>query len=668
MRRTLDEEAKYLARQRRAKQKKRSALDDAEDAEPAGVLAHSSQLWGPTIYMEAWRMTQSDVISVTMSVPTSRGMRRRAAAASTALGNSSQLSFRQAVSRPPLENERDYRARLDARLHRQLHLERDIFMSNLTGRRDRRVALENPAASRIQRCVRGFLLRKWMKSAKKSLIRRAMMKKSYKAVSRQIKLRMQLEENARRQKNRKGEACITIQAAWRRVLGLKVAHKELITQRIELLSSAAAAVQGLVRLRQARRCGAKRRMRAWQARRLGAARVLQAAQLRSWGSRRAHRRVVLIDSLAAAIVQQLCRGFLARKATKGRAWRLEEEEKNIAALRLQPIYRGRLARIIVKRMREMERLELRNAFSISIERVWRGRLGRARAEVLARHFRFEVQFIAAMQIGRIVRGHLGRVFAIVEKEMQEEDLFVQCRLGNVDVVNDLFVGFSTDVEYGPDSKDEKGNTLLAVAARWGHKAIIRKCLKWEIDPNVANDKGETPVMICVRGCRVDTPELVDTAEYLISKPQVELQHFGRTLLHDAAERNLASLCKALITRGVSADVADPEGSTPLHCATVAGAHEAAETILNRLHDVNAVNAQRTDGNTPLHCAATSGHQKLVELFCHSAGVDYTARNGDGLQAWELAKDNDHEACMQIILQAIRPAGGELEDGDHGLGF
>ena len=112
----------------------------------------------------------------------------------------------------------------------------------------------------------------------------------------------------------------------------------------------------------------------------------------------------------------------------------------------------------------------------------------------------------------------------------------------------------------------------------------------------------------------------------------------------------------------------PEGSTPLHCATVAGAHEAAETILNRLHDVNAVNAQRTDGNTPLHCAATSGHQKLVELFCHSAGVDYTARNGDGLQAWELAKDNDHEACMQIILQAIRPAGGELEDGDHGLGF
>ena len=571
-RRTLADEAKYLARQRRAKQKTRaSALggrDEEEDASAAAaVLMHSARVWGPTIYMEAWRMTQSDVIAVTTSIPAAHTHRRRHGGVdSTRARDGTQLSFRQAVSRPPLESERDYHARLDARLHAQLHLEREIFLANLNGRRTRRMALENPAASAIQRCVRGYLLRKWLKTAKKSLIRRAMMKKSYKAVSRQIKLKMQLEENARRAKNRKGEACVVMQAAWRRVLGLKVAHKELITQRIELLSSAASAIQCLVRWRMSRRTAAKRRMRSWQARRLAAARVLQAAQLRWWSSRCATRRVVLIDALAAGVIQQFARHFLAGKATKGRAWRIEEEEKNSAALRLQPIYRGRLARFTVRRMRAAEKVELRHAAALAVERCWRGRLGRARAEFLDRHFRFEVKLIAALHISRVARGHLGRVYAIVEKDIQEEDLFVQCRKGNVEVVNDLFVGFSTDVEYTVESKDPKGNTLLAVAARWGHKAIVRKCLKWEIDPNVANDAGETPVMLCVRQCRVDTPELVDTAEYLISKPQVELVHFGRTLLHDAAARNLSKICKCLITRGVSADVADEDGETPLHSA------------------------------------------------------------------------------------------------------
>tara|TARA_B110000208_G_C11615917_1_gene375368 strand:- start:528 stop:773 length:246 start_codon:yes stop_codon:yes gene_type:complete len=81
-----------------------------------------------------------------------------------------------------------------------------------------------------------------------------------------------------------------------------------------------------------------------------------------------------------------------------------------------------------------------------------------------------------------------------------------------------------------------------------------------------------------------------------------------------------------------------------------------------MHDANAVNAQRlSDGFTPLHVAAEKGDQTMLELFCRQSGIDLHIKDNNGLQAWEVAKEKNNEACMQILLAAIR---GEGDGGGY----
>jgi hypothetical protein len=66
-------------------------------------------------------------------------------------------------------------------------------------------------------------------------------------------------------------------------------------------------------------------------------------------------------------------------------------------------------------------------------------------------------------------------------------------------VEDLFKGFGTQEMYTSESTDEDGNTILNAAAKWGHKRLVRRALKWACDVNHMNDDGLTAVEMAVRG-------------------------------------------------------------------------------------------------------------------------------------------------------------------------
>ena len=98
--------------------------------------------------------------------------------------------------------------------------------------------------------------------------------------------------------------------------------------------------------------------------------------------------------------------------------------------------------------------------------------------------------------------------------------------------------------YTSDSVDPDGNTILCAAARWGHKRIVRRALKWHCELNHYNDDGMTAVELAV----IHSHESV--AEYLIEK-DAELTMFGRTLLHEAAQCKMNNLATALLQRLLS---------------------------------------------------------------------------------------------------------------------
>jgi ankyrin repeat protein len=93
----------------------------------------------------------------------------------------------------------------------------------------------------------------------------------------------------------------------------------------------------------------------------------------------------------------------------------------------------------------------------------------------------------------------------------------------------------------------------------------------------------------------------------------DLDEFGRSDLHYASAEGDASRVRQLLARGLSADLADVNGWTPLHFA--AQARSVAVAVL--LLDAGApVDATEEHGNTPLFTAVCNsrGEGELIELL------------------------------------------------------
>ena len=85
----------------------------------------------------------------------------------------------------------------------------------------------------------------------------------------------------------------------------------------------------------------------------------------------------------------------------------------------------------------------------------------------------------------------------------------------------------------------------------------------------------------------------------------------------AAQKGELGQVQTLIEKGVSPNLKDTSGRTPLHLATANGHQATAEFIL--LHGGN-INAQDTGGNTPLDLAVTAGHSALSQFLISKGGI------------------------------------------------
>ncbi|CAI9086931.1 OLC1v1020867C1 [Oldenlandia corymbosa var. corymbosa] len=102
----------------------------------------------------------------------------------------------------------------------------------------------------------------------------------------------------------------------------------------------------------------------------------------------------------------------------------------------------------------------------------------------------------------------------------------------------------------------------------------------------------------------------------------------------AREGDKDNLLKCIET-GVSINIKDSEGRTPLHWAVDRGHLNVAELLLDRGADVNA---KDNEGQTPLHYAAVCERPALAELLVkHNA--DTEIKDSDGSSAADLSESN-----------------------------
>ncbi len=155
-----------------------------------------------------------------------------------------------------------------------------------------------------------------------------------------------------------------------------------------------------------------------------------------------------------------------------------------------------------------------------------------------------------------------------------------------------------------------GSSPLAVACSLGHRALAALLIEHGADPNVADDRGFTPLHWAAFK---DGPDLVE----LLLDRQAEVNartSTGATALHQAAASGNVHSIDLLLAAGARVNDADQEGATPLYRALVAGHLDAAERL-------------------------------------HAAGADWTAAHRSGITPASLARSNERLSALVPLFDA-----------------
>ncbi|XP_054718468.1 death-associated protein kinase 1-like [Uloborus diversus] len=168
-----------------------------------------------------------------------------------------------------------------------------------------------------------------------------------------------------------------------------------------------------------------------------------------------------------------------------------------------------------------------------------------------------------------------------------------------------------------DEQDEDGCSPLHIASEVGCIEMIWKLLASDVDINLQNSKGRTPLYLALRH--------EDAAEFLIDAG-CRLDHQdqdGNSPLHIAAEKKAVVIFLKLLASGANSSLQNRKGQTPLHLALD---HRVTAEIIIDAGCIN--NYQDQNGNTPLHVAAKNRHFGVMAKLL-ALGVNGRLQNREG---------------------------------------
>ena len=133
---------------------------------------------------------------------------------------------------------------------------------------------------------------------------------------------------------------------------------------------------------------------------------------------------------------------------------------------------------------------------------------------------------------------------------------------------------------------------------------------------------------------------------------------GFTALNVAAQFGFAKLVKILQSLGVSIDLADNVGATPLFVAALQGRPDVVSLLLE-----GGANADlaRNDGTTPLFMAADRGHPEVVSLLLEKGANADLAQNNGATPLFQSAQ-NGHPEVVSLLIEGGANASLAMNNG------
>ncbi|KAF0692623.1 Aste57867_16326 [Aphanomyces stellatus] len=218
-----------------------------------------------------------------------------------------------------------------------------------------------------------------------------------------------------------------------------------------------------------------------------------------------------------------------------------------------------------------------------------------------------------------------------------------------EIANYLMEGCPVDL-----LEPQTGDTILFLACRAGHVALLELCLKWGAKNDPHPTFGDTALQIAVKASQ---PECVRQLLSIAAKSDMDTEivnhvdHANEAPLHVAAAQGDVNILQLLLHHGADICVVQANGHTPLHCAVLAG-HESCVAYILDVGGDAIINTGDAHGNTPLHCAVSMGHESLVKLLLESA-ADVTLCNNEQLTPYKMARRTKARA-IQALLAIYEP--------------
>ena len=181
--------------------------------------------------------------------------------------------------------------------------------------------------------------------------------------------------------------------------------------------------------------------------------------------------------------------------------------------------------------------------------------------------------------------------------------------------------------------DEGALNLLSILLRKGSG----------VDPDLPNDKGETPLLRAADSGNVAIAQMLLRGGAHVGAADAA----GNTPLHLASEKGHSAFVQLLIKHGALPDVRNEKGQTPLSLAV---SNEYPSVIEYLIEGGANVTARESDGWTYAHTAAATADTSVLRPLL-AGGADPNARDRKGWTPLHVAARRGREGACRVLLDS-----------------